>query len=176
MISGGKTLLALDAHGAVQQRFDGVAKPVALAIRHGRMAVASADTGKVHVFDCSNPAALKPLFTIGTGDDPVGPMQPDRFEFKESKLGGIPCSCANLSVGPKGELAVLHNTRIAMFDPAGKLVRDTWADFCWDMLPMNFGGDGPTGFYHERGASASFAIDAKKRTWRPEAQLGLPQR
>jgi len=102
-------------------------------------------------------------------------MQADRFEFKDSALGGLPCFCVGLSVGPKGEIAVLHNTRVAMFDADGKLVRDTWADFCWDMLPMNFGGDGPTGFYHERGMSASFAIDARTRTWRPEANWSFPK-
>ncbi len=175
LISEGQVILALDEAGHVQQRFDKVPKPVALAICNGRMAIASADTGKVHVFDCSNPAQLKPLFTIGTGEDPIGLIQPDRFEFKDSKLGGLPCRCSNLAVGPKGEIAVLHNTRLAMFDPAGKLVRDTWADFCWDMFPMTFGGDEPTRFFHSRGTMSSFSIDVKTRHWQPDANWSFPK-
>lgn len=175
LISGGEAIVALDEVGHLKQRFDKVPKPVALALRNDRLAIASAETGKVHVFDCSNPAELKPLFTIGTGEDPLGSIQPDRFEFKESKLGGPPCRCANLAVGPSGEIGVLHNTRIALFDPAGKLVRDTWADFCWDMFPMTFGDAGPTRFFHARGTMSSFSIDVKTRRWQPDANWGFPK-
>ncbi len=173
LVSENKTVLAINDKGEIKQRFEGVKKPLAVAVRNGRMAIASAETGKVHMFDAADPAALKPLFTIGTGEDPVGPIQPDRFEFKDSSLGGAPCGRVGLAVGPKGEISVLHNSRIAMFDPQGKLIRDTWADFCWDMIPIDFKDGAPTGFYNGKGTS--FQIDAKKKTWQPYANWVFPK-
>ena len=75
----GPELVALDSAGTVKQRTQVVEAPTLLAANNGRLAVYSTKTRKIHVYDSNDPAALKPLFTIGTGDDGYGKMQADRF-------------------------------------------------------------------------------------------------
>ena len=82
VISKGSRLVALDPDGKVVADVAPVAAPAALAARDGRLAVASRATGKVHLFDARDPKALKPQGTLGTGDGPFGPYQPDRFLFQ----------------------------------------------------------------------------------------------
>ena len=171
-ISKGEVVQTINDKGNVINRGRPVAKPIALACRNKRLAIASAETGKVHVFDVSEPGKWKVLFTIGTGTDPIGLVAPDRFEFKISKYSDVAAVRTDLAVGPNGEIAVLHGRRVAMFDPKGQLIRDTWADFCWDMFPVNYSDAAPTGFYNGKGYS--FSINALTKSWQPQAKWAVP--
>ncbi len=72
VISGGEKVVAISADGKILGESQPVPKPVALAARDGRLAVASDKTGKVHLFDATDPAKLKEAGMIGRGDGPEG--------------------------------------------------------------------------------------------------------
>ena len=96
VLAAGGELVAIDpADGRILTRARPVPGVEAISARAGRLALLSTETGKIHVFDAAEPAALKPLRTIGTGDGPGGPQRPDRFWFQRgSRLpisGGTLC-------------------------------------------------------------------------------------
>ena len=163
LISGGQKILAIAPDGAIVAESTAVPSPAALAVRDGRLAVASRDTGKVHLFDVSDPRQLKALGTVGRGDGPYGEILPDRFRFQHAP--GNENSAVYLALGPKNVLVVADLNRILLFDGGGKLL---WSDFgSWGggFVPSNT----VIGRIWDPSFSQSFRVDSATKSWKPEA-------
>ncbi len=171
VISKGNRLVALDPGGKVVADVAPVAAPAALAARDGRLAVASRATGKVHFFDAHDPSALQPQGTLGTGDGPFGPYQPDRFLFQRPASGSEPGCDVTLALGPDGALAVTDANRLLVFDRHGKSLWTTFGLF----------GDACVLSFADRGRL--FTADGRKSlrlvegsgTWSPDAFWDVPR-
>ena len=159
VISGGEKLVAVSPEGKIVAEVQPVPAPVALAARDGLLAVASTKTGKVHLFDASNPAELRPLRTIGRGDGPDGRVLSDRFFFQDN-----PTLATDLAIGPRQEIAVADFWRIQVFERDGKVRWSSWG--MW-------GGGNVTSkaamgrVYDDYGFS--YLLDGEKGTWQPES-------
>ena len=94
--------------------------------RGGWLAIASRQSGRVHLFDALDPKQLKLLRTVGTGDGPFGAYRPDRFHFQATDT--YPGSFVNLALGPQGELAVVEENRLLVFDAQGKPLWSTFGE------------------------------------------------
>jgi len=157
VISGGSKIVAISPDGKIVAESQTVARPVALAARDGRLAVASAQTGKIHFFDASNPAKLVEQATFGRGDSPEGELLPDRFLFKNNM---VPVAIA---LGPKGELGVAEiEGRMQVFDADRKVI--------WSTVGMYGAGSTPSNLTTGRvfGGNFAFRMDSEKGTWKPE--------
>jgi hypothetical protein len=168
VIAEGKRVVALTPEGKVAAEASPVAAPGALAARDGRLAVASLATGKVHLFDGSDPKSLKPLTTVGTGDGPFGPFAPDRFAFQSTP--GHPGHAPALALGPTGELAVAHGNRLSVFDSSGKGLWHTFGIF-------GTGGvanASDPGRLFEMEGNWSYRLDGKAGTWKPDGLWRQP--
>jgi hypothetical protein len=116
VISEGKGVLAIAPDGRVvsNRDFSGF-EPAALAAGEGRLAVATRADGRVHIADVPDPTAkVKSERTLGRGDGPFGPYLADRFLFQRAQ--GSPAGPVRLALGPKGELAVVDQNRLLVFD------------------------------------------------------------
>jgi hypothetical protein len=82
LLSGTDKVVALAPDGKIVSTFSGIRLPLGIAVAGDRLVVASAATGKLHLFDCADPANLKPIKTVGRGDGPYGPLVADRFHFQ----------------------------------------------------------------------------------------------
>jgi len=159
VISGDDKLVAVSPEGKIVAQAQPVPAPRALAARDGLLAVISTTTGKVHLFDSSNPADLKPLHTIGRGDGPDGRILPDRFLFQ-----GDPKQTADIAIGPNQEIAVGDFFRIQVFGRDGKL---RWTSFgIWG--GGNLPSEATTGRVFDT-FGFTFRIDSARDTWRPES-------
>lgn len=144
-----------------------VEAPCALAVCNGRMAVASQTSGKISLFDCTDPQTLKPLGTIGAGDGPYGAFAPNRFTFQHA--ANRPDVSPSLAVGPRGELAVGDGIRILVFDTNGKSLWYSFGIFgngtipSYSVIPRRFDI-----------TDWSMALDLQKGTWQPEAYWPRP--
>ena len=154
-ISNGE-LVALDAQGTIQHHARPVEAPSILAVNNGRLAVYSTATRKIAVMDCSDPANLKLLFTIGTGDDGYGKILADRFWNPRS-----------ISISNTGEIAVTDAPRTCVFTAEGKpkhLQMGMWGQaisYGW------FAGDQRARFFNINGGY-DIILDAKSRSWEPD--------
>ena len=158
VISGGERVVAISADGNVLAEATPVPQPIALAARDGHLAVASKQTGKVHLFDTSDPTKLKPLTTIGSGDGPDGRLLPNRFLFQEG------ASDVCLALGPGQELAVGEDlARLQVFDRDGKL---KWSSFSTGGWAMN-----PSKLTPGRVFAGGFTMmaDSEQKKWLPES-------
>lgn len=158
VIKEGKELVALDAAGQVKATAAPVPEPALLAVANGRLAVWSKSARKVSVFDCSDPAKLALLHTIGTGDDGYGPIKPDRF-----------WSPASLAVGPAGELAVADAPRLLVFNASGKPLAQSLGMWGQQISAGQFAGDDRMHFFN-MGGGYSIALDPKTRSWSPDVR------
>jgi hypothetical protein len=155
-------LVALRPDGSTLLNAAPVDAPCALAVSSGRMAVASQGTGKIYLFDYTNPGSLRPLGSIGRGDGPFGAWAPDRFTFQRTK--DYPGANPSMALGPKGELAVGDGLRILVFDAHGKALWQSFGVFGNGTIPSY--ATTPRCF-DVSGWSMAFDLDAG--TWRPEA-------
>ena len=172
VVSRHEKLLALDPDGKVRVEFSGVSKPLALAVRGNRLAVASAVTGKVHFFDCSEPANLKPLHTLGRGDGPYGPILPDRFYFQEHPFNSPHHVVLDLDEGGR-TIVKDYFSRTVVFDAQGRAIYEIFAQFGnWPNRAW-FEGDPASRFFDSPG-DLSWFVDAKSGTSRPDAHWGKP--
>ncbi len=126
VISEGKKVLALGPDGSVVAERDFTAlAPKALAAGHGRLAIATGAEGLVRVLEVPDPKAkAKSGWSVGRGDGPFGPYLPDRFLFQQAP--GAPNSGVGLALGPHGELAVIDQNRLLVFDAKGTYL---WGSF-----------------------------------------------
>lgn len=173
LASNAAKLIAIDPSGKTIAESGIVNKPLGVALRGNRMAVASGGTGKVHFLDCSEPARLKPAGELGRGDGPFGPILPDRFYFQDHPYGNG--RSVVLDLDEKGGLAVRdYFTRVLVFDAAGKAMHESFAQFGNYPVTARFDGDTATRFFDSSG-EVSWLVDAKAGTWRPEAHWGFPR-
>ena len=159
VISGGATLVAVSPEGKVVAEMQPVPAPIALAARDGLLAVASLKTGKVHLFDASDPSNLKPLRTIGRGDGPDGRVLSDRFFFQDN-----PSLPTDLAIGPHQELAVADFWRIQVFAPDGTVRWSSWGLWGGGNVASRVV---PGRVYDDFGFS--YLLDGVKGSWHPEA-------
>jgi parallel beta-helix repeat protein len=169
VISGGAKLLALDAKsGAVRAQSTPVPAPSRLSCNNGRLAVLSTQTGKIHLFDVSNPAHLKPLSTLGTGDGPYGAMRPDRFWFQNTD------EKRDVALSPDGHLAVVDGVRISYWSPGGKLLKRGLGFWGQHLSYGRFAGDAGMRFWNIDGRW-SMKLDGKTASWQPDTLWNLPK-
>jgi Right handed beta helix region len=168
LLGAGRRVVALDASGEIVADSMPVEAPAALAARAGRLAIASRATGKVHLFDAHDPERLTPLMTVGTGDGPFGPYRPDRFHFQAGP--GDPGSHVNLALGPKGELAVVEENRLLVFDPSGTPLWSTFGE-PGNMTALSFAD--PRRLFDDEGRK-SLRLDEGAGTWAPDAYWDAP--
>ena len=159
-VISGEKLVAVSPDGKVVAEAQPVPAPIALAARDGVLAVASRKTGKVHLFDASNPADLTPLRSIGRGDGPDGRVLADRFFFQDN-----PSVSTDLAIGPRQEIAVADGWRVQVFAPGGNTVR-------WSSWGLWGGGNVtskvvPGRVYDDWGFT--YLLDGEKGTWQPES-------
>jgi hypothetical protein len=164
LISGGQKLVAIDAtSGAVKHESTPAPSPCALAVNNGKLAVASASQRKIFIFDCSDPANLKPILAIGRGDDVHGPLVPDRFFGAKS-----------LAISSKGEVAVVDDAHVALFSADGKPKRYHMSVWGQHVSHGKFANDDREHFFDIAG-KYSFILDAKKRSWEPGTYFNVPE-
>jgi len=154
--SGEQVLMALATDGSIVATAQPVADPLAIAARDGRLAVASAKTGKVHLFDASNPKQLKEIATIGKGDGPAGAFDLERFRFQDRAARAV------LALGPDGLLAVADGNRVMVFDKNRKPLWRTFAIPGSGTVPSNIK---PGRLYAH---NCTLLLDTQKNTWEPE--------
>ena len=178
VISDHQTLLAIGTDGKVHRTIADVPSPLGLAIRGNRLAVASYQTGKVHVFDIEgdDPASMQisQKRTVGRGDGPYGPILADRFWFQK----GMHTSPAPVSIdiNEAGDLAIRDVfSRVIVFNDTGKILLHTFSQFGNAPFRAPFGDSpsAPTRFLDFSG-TVSWTIDAQAGTWAPEAYWGHP--
>ena len=158
VISGGEKLIAIAADGKVLAENSPVSQPIALAAHDGRLAVASKQTGKIHLFDSSDPTKLKPLTTLGRGDGPDGRILPDRFLFQDG------ASEVCLALGPNHELAIgEEQARLQVFDRGGKLMWSSFSTGGWAMTPSKLT---PGRVF---AGSVTMMADSEQKKWLPES-------
>jgi parallel beta-helix repeat protein len=169
-------LVAIDAaSGRVEHRSKPVPGATSISANAGRLAVLSPETGKVHVFDCSDPAGLKALHTIGTGDGPGGPQRPDRFWFQQGTA--IPISGsrkASVSINAAGDVAVVDGPRVTFWSAAGTLRRQGLGFWGQHLYAGRFAPDEDVRLF---GISGDYSIlmDSRTGTWKPDGAGQLPQ-
>lgn len=172
LISGEKLLALEPETGAVKYNASPVKGPRVVSVNNGRMAVLSPITGKVHLFDCSNPAQLIPLRTIGSGDGPYGAITPDRFWFQQaSNRPREPKMWVALN--SKGEAMVVDSTRISFWTADGTLKRQGMGFWGQHLLYGKFAGDTDVRFWGNNG-DYSMKMDGKNNRWQPDTYWQLP--
>jgi len=122
-------VLALDAAGKAVHTFAPGGKPVGVAVNGDRMAVADAAAGKVTLYSIADPNKPAVQKTIGKGDGPFGPFEPDRFTFQS--VPGHEETGARLALRDDGTLAVKDFAfgHMSVFGPDGKVLHHAAAHF-----------------------------------------------
>ncbi len=171
LIADRARVLALKPDGSPAHTFAGVEMPLALAVAADRLAVASGVTGKIHLFDLTDPAQPKPLTTLGRGDGPFGPWLPDRFHFQAHARQPQPGLVA-LALAADGTLALRDaSNRLVVFDPKGQALYDGLATWGGDPTEGAFAGDTRVRSFE---GAVSVLLDAKAGTCVPEALWSRP--
>jgi hypothetical protein len=173
VLSGKDQVRAFSPEGKVVAEVSAVAAPVGLAVQGDRLAVASAKTGKVHFFDCSDPKKLKPLRTVGRGDGPYGPLLPDRFHFQAGPYNASPRP-VSLALDEKGRLALRDSSgRVVVLTAKGKALYASISQFGNKPTLAPFAGDKRTRVFDHVGRF-SWWVDGPAGKWAPDAYWGLP--
>ena len=174
-LADGGELVAIDAaSGTIQHRAKPVPGATSISACAGRLAVLSPETGKVHLFDCRDPANLKPLHTIGTGDGPGGPQRPDRFWFQRGAVTPLSGNAkSSVSVNSAGDVAVIDGPRVTFWSAAGTLRRQGLGFWGQHLYAGRFLHDGDVCLF---GISGDYSIlmDSRQGTWKPDGAWQLP--
>lgn len=173
MIGGHDKVFAVEPSGKIRAELTSVARPLAVAVRNDTLAIASAADGKIHFFDCSDPASPRSLKTLGRGDGPFGPIMPDRFYF-QGHAYNTPGSVI-MDLGPDGSLALRdYYNRVLVFDPDGRCAYESFAQFGNWPVQAYFEADKATRFFESNGA-VSWFVDAAGGKWQPDQRWGYPR-
>ncbi len=166
-VVSGESLLALRADGSRVAESKPVPAPVAVNARDGKLTIASAKTGQVHIFDASDPQNLKPLREVGRGDGPYGESLPDRFAFQKPDGPHDPGFLkTSVALDAAGRLAVTEILRVLAFDANGKSLWHTIGVFGNQSLPSHATQQRR---FWDTGAEYSFLLNEKDGTWKTEA-------
>lgn len=173
LVSNREQVVALDIQGRLVHEFTGVPAPLALGVAGDRLAVASAATGQIHLFDLANSAAPTPAKTLGRGDGPYGKWLPDRFHF-QAHPRNLGRGNVAVALAADGSVTVRDaSARVVSFDPSGHAVHDGFAVWGGDPFFAPFaGGSGLLAF--DSNASVSYRLDPQSGRWEPDAYWGLP--
>lgn len=169
VIAAGGKLLALDpATGAVKATATPVAGARNISANNGRLAILSTTTGKIHLFDSSAPANLRPMRTIGTGDGPYGPQQPDRFWFQNT-----PNLKTHVALNSKGEVAVVDAVRVSFWAADGTLKKQGLGFWGQHNYLGKFAGSDDVRIW---GMDSNYCIkmDSKNKRWLPDNRWQMP--
>ena len=174
LVSERANVLALDPKGAVVVRFaPRVPGLYSLAVNGNRLALLSPFTGKVHLYDITDPAHPTAVRTIGTGDGPYGPIQPDRFQFQSAATNALPGHC-KLALDSQGTVAVTdtHGVRLFAWDGTAKRQYDgIWAQY----IEAGAWRPGEPLELVDLVSLRTMKLDEKKRTAQWGAMYGIPQ-
>jgi hypothetical protein len=171
-ISTGDTLIALDpATGAVKAKSTPVDGATVISANNGRLAVLSPKTGKIHLFDCSDPANLRPLRTLGTGDGPFGPQRPDRFWFQTAARSGR--VKMHVALNSLGEVAVVDGPRISFWAADGTVKKQGLGIWGQHNYLGKLAGDDDVRIWEIAG-KVSIKMDCKNKRWTPDIHWELP--
>jgi len=171
-LAAGGAVVSIDpGTGAITQAGTPVPGPKDLSACNGLLAILSPSTGKIHVFDASDPPHLKPLRTIGTGDGPYGQQKPDRFWFQDDGTGKT--HKTNVAINSRGEVAVVDDVRVSFWGADGTLKRQGMGFWGQHNYDGKFAGDTDVRFW---GISGEYSIkmDSKTGTWTPDHRWLLP--
>ena len=176
----GSALVAIDpVSGRILGRNSSIPGVQTISARNGRLAALSTTTGKVHILDVSDPTALKPLRTIGTGDGPGGMQQPDRFWFQQGKQQPIgpqaqPGSIKySVSINGQGEVAVVDGPRVSFWSADGHLRKQGLGFWGQHLYAARWA---PTEDIRLFGVSGDYAMqmDCRSGTWKPDGAWEKP--
>ena len=172
VIGAGGTLLAVDAvSGETKAKSTAVPGPRVISANNGRLAVLSPSTGKVYIFDCTNPAQLQPLRTIGTGDGPFGPMLAERFWFQ--MVGETSGGKIHVAINSQGEVAVVDTSRVSFWAADGTLKKQGMGMWGQHGYIGKFAGDDDIRLWNIDGRY-SVKFDSKQQRWMPDTRWQLP--
>jgi hypothetical protein len=169
VISADGKLLALDpATGAIKATSDVVKGAKDISANNNRLAVLSPVTGKIFIFDSSDPANLRQLNTIGTGDGPYGPQMPNRFWFQSSEA-----TKTHVAINCKGEIAVVDSLRVSFWAADGKLKKQGIGFWGQHNYLGKFAGDTDVRIW---GISGDYSIkmDSQNKRWSPDTKWQMP--
>ena len=167
VISGGE-LLAMDRDGKQVASSKVVADPASISAWHGKLAVASHKTGKIHFLDASDPKNLKQVGEFGKGDGPYGKFDLERFYFQKAPAWGANPDwlMSSVAIDADGQLAVTDAwRRVSMFDKDGKNLWYTFGIF-GNHAVSSFGTDNRR--MYDPSMLTSFLLDEKAGTWQVE--------
>jgi len=165
VLSGAEKLVAVKPDGTVVATATPLPDIAAFSVRDGVLAAISRTTGKVHLFDVTDPKNPKPTRIIGRGDGPFGYYLPDRFTFQRAPTfaGNI----ADVALGPDGLVGVLDGNRILAFDAEGKCLWSTYGS-ATNAIPSLAD---PRRQYFQ---NSTYLVDGKTGTWQPEGLWDMP--
>ena len=173
-------VIAIKPDGTIEHRHLLVKNALAVAVAGDQLAVADANSGKVFIYDISDPAKPVQKRQIGTGDGPYGPWQADRFTFQVGLYNQTPY--ARLAMKPDGSLAVMGPAfgQLSVFDAKGKPVYHAMGTFGNGPTLPNWNGHAPTGVttdrvvFFENSGQMSYWVDTAKNTTGMDAFWGIP--
>lgn len=171
LISGEK-IVALDAKtGAQKYSISPVGKPVGLAVRGSTLAVSSAATRRIHLFDLTDPANLKPTKVLGvewkTGDTGYGAMEMERLY-----------DAGPVALDSKGNVALLEGNRIRLIGADGKALLTPlpfWGQHTPYGVLLGAGGK-PEIHFSGMNSNMTVALDPQTGTWRPGYRVKWPEK
>lgn len=173
-IGANDKILALDpGTGAVKAASSPIEGVKNLAANNGRLAALSPQTGKIYLLDATDPANLKILRTIGTGDGPAGPQQPDRFWF-QTVPGRNRSTKTNIALNSKGDMAVVDGVRVSFWAADGALKKQGLGFWGQHNYLGKFAGDDDVRIWSISG-DYSIKMDSKNKRWTPDTLWLLPE-
>ncbi len=164
-------VLALDPlTGAIKATVTPMPGITRISANNGRLAVLSPKTGKVQIYDASDPANLKLVQEIGSGDGPFGPQKPERFWFQQSNL---PASKMHVALNSRGEVAVVDDIRVSFWSADGKLKKQGLGFWGQHNLLGRFAGDTDVRIWGIDGRY-NIKMNSKDKNWQPDTRWDLP--
>lgn len=139
---------------------------------NGKLALLATITGKIHIYDCTDPGNLRPTRTIGTGDGPYGPIKPDRFWFQRLSAKAVN-SKLNVAINARGEIAVVDGQRVSYWAADGTLKKQGLGFWGQHNTIGRLAGDDDIRCWDING-TYSIKFDSKNRRWSPDTHWELP--
>jgi len=170
-VSNQKAVIAIAPDGKQAAAFTKLEQPLAVAVAGDRMAVASARTGRIHIYSIADPQNPAEQKSIGTGDGPFGPFDSQRFRF-QSYAGKTWFHCV-LALSPDGTLAV-HDRWLSVLGANGGLQHASFSQFGNASRRVQ-GTDPKTFRFFDQAGKLSWHVDPDAGSWKPDALWYVPE-